>query len=204
MHIICPKTILSLSGEYIIKPQEKICTLTHDNIQPKGLMISTTLRAVMICQTCGLDKKSRIKTIRLFWCTLRDSPWPNETLPARRCNSKLDPMPAPGIKPLARAANYESDSVIRQEQIYPYFIYSLTYTSRILIHNVGPGYEPPYKNYKRKIQALRLGFLMVHPQGLPWPNETLPARRSNIIIVQKACLAQITRPERQIMSQIRL
>jgi hypothetical protein len=74
LHIIRPKTVLSLSGEYIIKPQEKICTLTHDDIQPKGLMISTTLRAVMICQTCGLDKKSRIKTIRLFWCTLRDSP----------------------------------------------------------------------------------------------------------------------------------
>ena len=34
---------------------------------PKGLMISTTLRAVIICQTCGLDKKSRIKMIRLFW-----------------------------------------------------------------------------------------------------------------------------------------
>ena len=26
-------------------------------MQPTGLMISTTLRVVMICQTCGLDKK---------------------------------------------------------------------------------------------------------------------------------------------------
>ena len=33
------------------------CTLARDEIQPKGLMISTTLRAVMICQVCDLDKK---------------------------------------------------------------------------------------------------------------------------------------------------
>ena len=29
--------------------------------------------AVMIYQTCGLDKKSRIKMIRLFWCTSEDN-----------------------------------------------------------------------------------------------------------------------------------
>lgn len=29
----------------------------RDDIQPKGLMISTTLRAVMIYQVCDLDKK---------------------------------------------------------------------------------------------------------------------------------------------------
>ena len=35
------------------------------------LMIYTTLRAAMICQACGLDKKSRILLIRLFclWAT---------------------------------------------------------------------------------------------------------------------------------------
>jgi hypothetical protein len=41
---------------YIIKPQGK-CTLARDEIQPEGLMICTMLRAVMICQACGLDKK---------------------------------------------------------------------------------------------------------------------------------------------------
>ena len=40
----------------IIKPQG-IYTLARDEIQPVGLMISTTLRAVMIYQACGLDKK---------------------------------------------------------------------------------------------------------------------------------------------------
>ena len=33
------------------------CTLTRDEIQPAGLMIYTALRAVMIYQACGLDKK---------------------------------------------------------------------------------------------------------------------------------------------------
>ncbi len=41
---------------YIIKSRE-IYTLVRDDIQPKGLMISTTLRAVMIYQVCDLDKK---------------------------------------------------------------------------------------------------------------------------------------------------
>ena len=36
------------------------------------LMISTTLRAVMICHYSVMDKKSRIKMIRLFWCGWRD------------------------------------------------------------------------------------------------------------------------------------
>ena len=34
----------------------------RDDIQPKGLMISTTLRAVMIYQVCDLDKKILQKT----------------------------------------------------------------------------------------------------------------------------------------------
>ena len=41
----------------------------RDDIQPKGLMISTTLRAVMIYQVCDLDKKDDGKRIifhRLF------------------------------------------------------------------------------------------------------------------------------------------
>ena len=32
-------------------------TLPRDEIQPEGLMICTALRAAMICQACGLDKK---------------------------------------------------------------------------------------------------------------------------------------------------
>ena len=41
---------------YLIKLQAKY-TLSRDEIQPEGLMIYTALRAVMICQACGLDKK---------------------------------------------------------------------------------------------------------------------------------------------------
>ena len=33
------------------------CTLARDEIQPKGLMICTALRAAMSYQACGLDKK---------------------------------------------------------------------------------------------------------------------------------------------------
>ena len=32
-------------------------TMKRDEIQPKGLMIYTSLRVVMICQVCDLDKK---------------------------------------------------------------------------------------------------------------------------------------------------
>ena len=35
-------------------------------------MISTTLRAVMICHYSVMDKKSRIKIIRLFWYGQQD------------------------------------------------------------------------------------------------------------------------------------
>ena len=41
---------------HIIKPQERY-TPARDEIQPEGLMIYTLLRAVMIYQACGLDKK---------------------------------------------------------------------------------------------------------------------------------------------------
>ena len=37
------------------------------------LMISTTLRAVMICHYSVMDKKSRINMIRLFWSKCGDS-----------------------------------------------------------------------------------------------------------------------------------
>ena len=51
---------------YIIKPQVR-CTLARDEIQPEGLMICTALRAAMICQACGLDKKIRqVDTCRIF------------------------------------------------------------------------------------------------------------------------------------------
>ena len=61
---------ISLSGEYLIITEFQY-TLKRDDIQPKGLMISTTLRAVMICHYSAMDKKSRIKMIRLFWCGRR-------------------------------------------------------------------------------------------------------------------------------------
>ncbi len=41
---------------HIIKPQVKMHA-ERDEIQPEGLMIYTTLCAVMIYQACGLDKK---------------------------------------------------------------------------------------------------------------------------------------------------
>ena len=52
---------------HLIKPQGK-CTLARDEIQPEGLMICTTLRAVMICQACGLDKKiPKAFAFGIFW-----------------------------------------------------------------------------------------------------------------------------------------
>ena len=50
---------------YIIKPQERY-TLARDEIQPKGLMIYAALRASMIYQACGLDKKSESFRFRIF------------------------------------------------------------------------------------------------------------------------------------------
>ena len=43
-------------------------TLTRDEIQPEGLMICTALRAVMICQACGLDIKiPKAFAFGIFW-----------------------------------------------------------------------------------------------------------------------------------------
>ena len=47
---------ISLSGEYLIITEFQY-TLKRDDIQPKGLMISTTLHAVMICHYSVMDKK---------------------------------------------------------------------------------------------------------------------------------------------------
>ena len=44
----------------------------RDDIQPKGLMISTTLRAVMIYQVCDLDKKYCRK--RILFCSIFGAP----------------------------------------------------------------------------------------------------------------------------------
>ena len=52
---------------YCIKPRERY-TLMRDEIQPEGLMIYTTLCAVMIYQACGLDKKSTSKACRFLAC----------------------------------------------------------------------------------------------------------------------------------------
>ena len=67
---------ISLSGEYLIIT-EFFCTLMRDDMQKRAkkslfLMISTTLRAVIICHYSVMDKKSRINVIRLF-CVITHS-----------------------------------------------------------------------------------------------------------------------------------
>ena len=42
------------------------CTLLRDDIQPEGLMLCTALRAVMICQACGLDKQKALADASAF------------------------------------------------------------------------------------------------------------------------------------------
>ena len=43
----------------------------RDEIQPEGLMICTALRAAMICQACGLDKKiPKAFAFGIFWRVL--------------------------------------------------------------------------------------------------------------------------------------
>ena len=47
--------------------------LTRDEIQPEGLMICTALRAEMICQACGLDKKiPKAFAFGIFWRVLTE------------------------------------------------------------------------------------------------------------------------------------
>ena len=45
-------------------------TLMRDEMQPEGLMIYTTLRAVMIYQACGLVKKREASVKLLFFGAL--------------------------------------------------------------------------------------------------------------------------------------
>ena len=57
---------------------EFFCTLKRDDIQKRAifslfLMICTQTSCVMICHYSVMDKKSRIKIIRLFWSKWRDS-----------------------------------------------------------------------------------------------------------------------------------
>ena len=53
------------------------------------LMIYTALRAVMICQACGLDKKIRqVETCRIFWLGNRDF----YRLACARCDSANSPQ----------------------------------------------------------------------------------------------------------------
>ena len=68
-------------------------TLKRDDIQPEGLMICAALRASMIYQTCGLDKKSRIKMIRLFWCGRQDSNLHGCPLVPKTSVSAIPPRP---------------------------------------------------------------------------------------------------------------
>ena len=62
-HIINAKHCIDARSSLIrrfapyIKPQEGYARLCRDDIQPKGLMICAALRASMIYQTCGSDKK---------------------------------------------------------------------------------------------------------------------------------------------------
>ena len=57
------------------------------------LMISTTLRAVMICHYSVMDKKSRIKMIRLFWCGKRDlNPYGVNHTPLKRARLPVPPL----------------------------------------------------------------------------------------------------------------
>ena len=51
-----PKRVYLAFGRVYHQVAERY-TLMRDDIQPKGLMIFTTLRAVMIYQVCDLDKK---------------------------------------------------------------------------------------------------------------------------------------------------
>ena len=65
--------------------------LVHDDMHPKGLMICTALRAAMIYQACGLDKK---KTSKLFGLDVFffGDPWENRTPVTAvkgRCLSRL-------------------------------------------------------------------------------------------------------------------
>ena len=62
VYIIKTEFCISSTQRVVYHQVADECTLKRDDIQPKGLMISTTLRAVMIYQVCDLDKKiPRIK-----------------------------------------------------------------------------------------------------------------------------------------------
>ena len=56
---------ISLSGEYLIIT-EFLYTLKRDDMLAKGEMISSP-KGLMICHYSVMDKKSRIKMMRLFW-----------------------------------------------------------------------------------------------------------------------------------------
>ena len=101
MYIIRPKTSISRFRASISSMRSIVYhqvaeryTLMRDDIQPKGLMISTTLRAAMIYQVCDLDKKSRILLIRLFWCGRRDlNPYSVNHTPLKRARLPVPPLP---------------------------------------------------------------------------------------------------------------
>ena len=60
---------------YLIKPQNNACRRMMI-YSPNGLMICTALRALMIYQACGLDKKEATfdrQKLLLFWHAKRDS-----------------------------------------------------------------------------------------------------------------------------------
>ena len=93
---------ISLSGEYIISPQGWISSMRgivyhHYGvlIHAKSVMICKKRAifslffddihdyVVMICHYSVMDKKSRIKMIRLFWCGRRDlNPYVGNTRPS--------------------------------------------------------------------------------------------------------------------------
>ena len=72
-------------------------TLMRDDIQPKGLMISTTLRAAMIYQVCDLDKKILQKMYPfLQYFLVRETglePVHQRYTPLKRARLPIPPLP---------------------------------------------------------------------------------------------------------------
>ncbi len=69
MYIINSEGIAYHQNFSFVYHQAVGCTLTRDEIQPEGLMICTALRAVMICQAYGLDKKRTCESKSFFLVT---------------------------------------------------------------------------------------------------------------------------------------
>ena len=79
VYIIKTKFCISSTQSVVYHQVAGRYTLARDDIQPRGLMISTTLRAVMIYQVCDLDNKKPHPTwMRFFvwWGVQGSNLWP--------------------------------------------------------------------------------------------------------------------------------